>query len=153
MSKVPEHVDAFAKRIIGCGINVHKEYGPGLLESVYSECMVLELRREGLKVETNRRVPLTYRGEVIHQRLELDMLVEDSIVIELKSVERLHPVHQAQVITYLKLTGHPLGLLMNFNATTFMAGFKRLEHPDLYEPKRGDDPEQPSKPRKRLMTF
>lgn len=102
------------------------------MESVYRECLIVELRRHRLKFECNVVVSLDYKGEPIRNKFILDLLVEDCIVLELKSVESLHPVHQAQVITYLKLTGCPAGLLMNFNATTLKAGLRRLTHPDRY---------------------
>ena len=115
-----------------CAIEVHRTLGPGLLESVYRECMILELRRQNLRVESERQILFDYKGERIKSRLKLDLVVEGCIIVELKAVERLHPIHQAQVITCLKLTGLPAGLLMNFNAPTLKAGLKRLDHPDRY---------------------
>jgi GxxExxY protein len=94
--------------------------------------MIIELRRQGLDVESERHLPFDYKGQRIGGGLKLDLLVNDCIVVELKAVERLHPVHSAQVITYLKISRHPAGLLMNFNATTLKAGLKRLDHPDRY---------------------
>jgi GxxExxY protein len=125
-------IDELAEKVIGCAIEVHRTLGPGLLESVYRECMILELRRQNLRVARERQIPVDYKGERIKSRLKLDLVVEDCIIVELKAVERLHPIHQAQVITYLKLTGLPAGLLMNFNAPTLKAGLKRLDHPDRY---------------------
>jgi GxxExxY protein len=90
------------------------------------------LRAENLRVERERRVSLEYKGQRVTGKLKLDLLVENSVIIEVKAVERIHPVHQAQVITYLKLTGYPAGLLMNFNTTSLRAGLKRLDHPDRY---------------------
>jgi len=127
-----EEIDALTEKVIGCGIEVHRVLGPGLLESVYRECMVLELKRQGLAVESELWVPFDYKGESIATKLKLDLLVGGCIVVELKAVERLHPLHSAQVITYLRLTGYPAGLLMNFNAVTLIAGLKRLNHPDRY---------------------
>ena len=83
-------------------------------------------------MESDRRVPLNTKGHPIRTELKLDLLVEESIVLELKAVECLHPVHVAQVVTYLKLTGYPAGLLINFNVTTLRAGLKRVDHPDRY---------------------
>jgi GxxExxY protein len=102
------------------------------LESVYRECMIIEMREKQLSVEDERSGPLDYKGHRVNGNLKLDLLVESCLVVELKAVERLHPVHLAQVITYLKLTGCPAGLLMNFNSTTLKAGLKRLDHPDKY---------------------
>ena len=125
-------VEELTQKIIGCAIEVHRLLGPGLLESVYRECMMIEMRQAHLRVESERHVPLEYKGQHISGGLKLDLLVENCVVVELKAVERLHPIHSAQVITYLKLTGHPAALLMNFNCATLKAGLKRLDHPDRY---------------------
>ena len=125
-------VEALTERVIGCGIDVHRALGPGLLESIYRDCMVIELRSRNLRVETERRVKLEYRGRTVPGELTLDLLVEGRVIVAVKAVEHIDPVHQAQVITYLKLSGHPAGLLMNFNSTTLTGGLRRLVHPDLY---------------------
>jgi GxxExxY protein len=125
-------VEALTEKVIGCAIEVHRTLGPGLLESVYRECMIIEVRGEHLCVESERHVPLEYKGQRIKGQLKLDLLVEGCVVVELKAVDNLHPVHLAQVITYLKLTGYPAGLLMNFNSTSLRAGLNRLNHPDRY---------------------
>ena len=91
--------------VIKCAIAVHDTLGPGLLESVYVECLVIELQSQGLSVEIERQVPIVYRAQKIRQRLRVDLIVDGRLIVEIKAVERLHPVHQAQVITYLKLTG------------------------------------------------
>ncbi len=135
MPQVPADVDLLTHRSIGCAIEVHRTLGPGLLESVYRECMVIELREADLLAVSDHRVGLEYRGCRICADLKVDLLVERSIVVELKAVERIHPVHLAQVITYLKLTGCPAGLLINFNATSVRAGLRRLVHPGLYAKK------------------
>jgi GxxExxY protein len=128
-------VEALTEKVIGCAIEVHRTLGPGLLESVYRECMIIEVRGEHLCVESERHVPIEYKGQRIKCPLKLDLLVEGCVVVELKAVDHLHPVHLAQVITYLKLTGYPAGLLMNFNSTTLRAGLKRLDRPDRYAKK------------------
>ena len=125
-------IDELAEKVIGCAIEVHRTLGPGLLESVYHECMLLEMQRQNLPVASEQWIPFNYKGQRIKSRLKLDLVVDNLIIVELKAVERLHPVHLAQVITYLKLTGLPAGLLMNFNAPTLKAGLKRLDHPDRY---------------------
>ena len=130
-------VEQTIERIIGCAIEVHKLMGAGLLESVYRECMIVELRNAHLHFEAERCINLTYRGVPINTRLRLDLLVKGMVVVELKAIERLHPIHQAQVITYLKLTNCPAGLLLNFNVTVMKAGVKRLSRPDLYTAKKG----------------
>lgn len=128
-------LNALTENIIGCAIEVHRILGPGLLESVYRACLIAELRERALAVETEVAVPILYKAKRVGVDLRVDMLVADSVVVELKAVDRLHPVYLAQVITYLKLTGHPVGLLMNFNATSLRAGLRRLEHPDRYQRK------------------
>jgi GxxExxY protein len=132
MIHTDEHIQKLTENIIGCGIEVHRTLGPGLLESIYRECLFAELRLHSLKVESGRSVPLYYKGERVKVTLVIDLLVEECVVVELKAVERLHPVHSAQVITYLKLTGFPAGLLMNFNSTSLRAGLRRLDYPDRY---------------------
>jgi GxxExxY protein len=132
MQPVPDDVDSLTERVIGCAIAVHRTLGPGLLESIYRECLMIELAAQEIRAESGRRVILTYRGQRVATHLELDVLAEDCLVIEIKAVEQLLPIHQAQVITYLKLSGYPAGLLLNFNSTTLRAGLKRLDHPDRY---------------------
>jgi GxxExxY protein len=125
-------IESVTERVIGCAIEVHRVMGPGLLESVYQECMTEELRLKGLKAHANRRIAIEYKGRALADALKIDLLVEGVVIVELKAVERLHAVHLAQVITYLKLSGCPAGLLMNFNATTIKAGLRRLYHPGTY---------------------
>ena len=125
-------LNALTERIIGAGIEVHKNLGPGLLESVYQECVLVELRHSQLLVERERHVSLKYKGEHISGKLRIDLIVEGKVVVEIKAIDRLHPIHQAQVVTYLKLTGCPTGLLMNFNSVVLTAGLKRLNHPELH---------------------
>ena len=129
----PEAIEQLVKIIIGCAIEVHRNLGPGLLESVYRECLLIELRAAGLHVLRERRIALEYKGEKLTTNLKLDLLVENCVILELKSVDELHPIHQAQVITYLKLTGYPVGLLLNFNVTSMRRGMHRLDHPDRYK--------------------
>ncbi len=136
MAMTDDQIEALTETIIGCAIEVHKTLGPGLLESVYRECLVLGLRGSRLGVEIERRLPFDYKGQRIRSKLIVDLLVEKCIIVELKAVECLHPVHKAQVITYLKLTGCPAGLLLNFNATTLLGGLRRLDHPERYAKKR-----------------
>jgi GxxExxY protein len=135
MTRTDEEIEQLTEKIIGCGIEVHRVFGPGLLESIYQECLITELRIAGLSVESGRHIPLEYKGRSISGELKLDLVVEGCIVVELKAVEQMHPIHQTQVITYLKLTGCPAGLLMNFNSVTLKSGLKRLDHPDRYRKK------------------
>ena len=101
--------------VIGCAIEVHKELGPGLLESIYEECFCEELKANGIQFERQVRIPLLYKGKKIKKDFIIDVLVEDLIIVELKAVELLLPIHQAQLLAYLKLSKKPKGLLINFN--------------------------------------
>jgi GxxExxY protein len=128
-------IDELTEKVIGCAIAVHTALGPGLLESVYRDCLLIELRCNDLSVEMERAVPIHYRGQRVRGDLKIDLLVDERLIVEVKATEQHHPVYQAQVITYLKLTGCPAGLLLNFNATTLRSGLKRLDHPDIYAQK------------------
>lgn len=128
-------IDELTEKVIGCAIAVHTALGPGLLESVYRDCLMIELRCSGLSAEMERSVPIHYRGERVRGDLKCDLLVDGRLIVEVKATERFHPVHQAQIITYLKLTGCPAGLLLNFNSTSLRSGLRRLDHPDIYAQK------------------
>ena len=134
MEQDKDRLDRLRGTIIGCAIEVHRRLGPGLLESIYKSSMAIELDLAGLTFQLNREVPVVYRGRPLAGNLVMDVLVEDLIVLELKSVAALAAVHTAQVITYLKLSGRPSGLLLNFNTATMKQGIRRVMHPDLYEP-------------------
>lgn len=112
--------------IIGAAIDVHKELGPGLLESAYEACLVYELAGHGLKVECQKSLPVTYHGVYLDCGYRIDLLVEGKVVVELKAVEKLEPIHEAQLLSYLKLSGCKLGLLINFNVKILKDGVKRL---------------------------
>ena len=104
--------------ILDCSIEVHKQLGPGLLESVYEICLYKELRNRNLFVERQVQLPIIYKGEDLNSDFRIDLLVENEVIIELKAVETILPVHEAQLLTYFKLADKKLGLLINFNATT-----------------------------------
>lgn len=127
-----DRINGLTERVIGCAIEVHRHLGPGLLESIYRECLMMELSGSRLRFECERFVPIEYKGRRVRGGLKLDLLVEGSLVVELKAIEALHPVHSAQLLTYLRLTGFPAGLLMNFNVTSLRSGLRRLDHPDRY---------------------
>lgn len=110
-----KYVNNIAYKIVGCAIEVHKQLGPGLLESVYENCLTDELVSSGLKVDRHVSVPVLYKGKELGNNLFLDLLVEDLIIVELKAVEVMIPVFKAQLLSYLKLTNKPKGLLINFN--------------------------------------
>ena len=117
--------NALSRQVIGAAIEVHKELGAGLLESAYEFCLKTELERRGLKVETQVDLPLFYKGELTGKYYRIDMLVDDKIVVELKAVEKFLPIHEVQLVTYLKLTNKALGLLINFNVPVLKDGIKR----------------------------
>lgn len=125
-------INGLTERVIGCAIEVHRTLGPGLLESIYRECLAMELASHQVHFESERHVPIDYKRQRVRGTLKLDLLVEGCVVVELKAVEAIHPIHLAQVMTYLKLTGYPAGLLMNFNVTSLRSGLRRLDHPDRY---------------------
>ncbi len=120
-----EREEAF-KTILDCSFKVHTALGPGLLESAYEECLYYELRQFGLKVEKQKVLPLVYEDVKLDAGYRIDLMIEDKIIVELKSVESLTDVHMAQLITYLKLSGCKLGLLANFNVKHLKNGIKRV---------------------------
>ena len=115
-----------ATSIIGCAIDVHKSLGPGLLESAYQECLYYKLQKEGLKVVKEKPMPIVFEEVQLECGYRIDLLVEDKVVVELKSVEKLNKVHLAQTLTYLKLGDYQLGLLINFNVTLLKNGVNRI---------------------------
>ena len=115
MNLTKKYINQLSYEIVSAAIEVHRHLGPGLLESVYQKCFVKELRSRNFKVEAEKQIPILYKGEPIHESFRIDLLVEDLIIIENKAVEIMHPVYTAQLLTYLKLTGKPKGLLINFN--------------------------------------
>ena len=112
--------------IIGCAIKVHKTLGPGLLESTYEECLFYEIKKLDLKVERQLILPLIYEDVKLASGFRIDMIVEDKIILELKSCEELNDIHLAQVLTYLRLSNCKLGLLINFNVTLLKDGIRRV---------------------------
>ena len=115
-----------SEKIIGCAIQVHRELGPGLLESSYQECLYFELIQSGLLVEKQKPLPLVYKEVKLECGYRLDLMVENKVVIEVKAVEALNDVHMAQILTYLKLSKCRLGLLMNFNVALMKDGIRRV---------------------------
>ena len=120
-----EELDRMSKQILDASIEVHKELGPGLLESVFEICLFKELRNRGLYVQRQVVVPVVYKNDILDLDFRIDLLVASEIIIELKAVEAILPVHEAKLITYLKLTDKRLGFLINFNVPKLIDGFKR----------------------------
>ena len=122
-----EYVDDLSYRIIGCAIEVHKVLGPGLLESVYEKCMLRELHLRGFSTVSQLKIPISYKGEVLQAELRFDILVEDLIVVELKAMDGILPIHEAVLLTYLKMLEKPKGIIINFNCVNiFKSGQKTL---------------------------
>jgi GxxExxY protein len=119
-----EH-EQLTESIIGAAIEVHRELGPGLLESTYEECLCHELHLRGLKFERQLELPVTYKGLKLDCGYRMDIVIEDSVLVELKSIEQILPIHQAQLLTYLRLSGKKVGLLMNFNVSVLKSGIVR----------------------------
>lgn len=117
-----------AKLAFGCGFKIHRTLGPGLLESVYQECLFYELEKQKIKVEKQKGLPLVYENVKLDVGYRMDLILEQKLILEIKSVEALNDLHQAQLLTYLKLSNCKLGLLMNFNTVLFKDGVKRLIH-------------------------
>lgn len=120
-----------AHKIVGCALEVHKALGPGLLESAYQECLFYKLRKEGLTVEKQKPMPLVFEEVKLEVGYRIDLLVEQKVVIEIKSVEALNNVHLAQTLTYMRLGGFKLGLLINFNVSLLKLGIKRVINGEL----------------------
>ena len=112
--------------IVDCSMMVHTHLGPGLLESAYHACLLQELRWRGLMVESHVALPLMYKGVFVDIGYRIDLLVEQEVIVELKSVERIHPIHEAQLLSYLKLKNRRVGLLINFNVVHFKDGIRRM---------------------------
>jgi len=118
--------DDIARQIVDSALAVHRALGPGLLESVYEQCLAYELRGRGIHVRTQVAVPIRYRDAQIEAGFRLDMIVGDLVVVEVKAIEKLMPVHEAQLLTYLKFSQFHLGLLINFNVVLIKHGIKRM---------------------------
>ena len=123
---LPPDVELCARQLVDAGLKVHRALGPGLLESAYEHCLAHELNLRGLAVRRQVVLPINYDGLLLDAGYRLDLLVEDSIVVEIKAVDLLTRLHEAQVLTYLKLSKRRLGFLMNFNVMLFKQGLKRL---------------------------
>jgi len=118
--------DPLSRKVIGCAIEVHRELGPGLLESAYQECLCHELALNGLKFKKEVWLPVVYKGIKIDCQYRLDIVVEKSLIVEVKAVEEISGLHEAQLLTYLKMSGMQKGLLLNFNVPFMRDGIKRM---------------------------
>lgn len=120
--------DHLTEEVIGAAIEVHRALGPGLLESIYEECLGVELDLRGLKFERQKLLPVQYKGRRVAVDLKIDLRIEQQVIVELKAIEKLLPVHEAQLLTYLRLSHTPVGLLINFNVPVLKNGLRRLVH-------------------------
>ena len=127
--------DLLTERVIGLAIDVHRQLGPGLLESAYEDCLRCELAQANLAFRRQVALPVVYKSERLDCSYRLDVVVEGRVVLELKTVERLMPIHETQMITYLRLSGIPIGLLLNFNSVVLKHGIRRLMVSDRTEPR------------------
>lgn len=131
MSLTETVYNSLTEQIIKCCIDVHKELGPGLMESVYEVCLISVLENDGFKVNSQVELPVYFKGKKLNKNFIIDLLIEDEIIVELKSVETLLPIHEAQLVTYLKLSNKKLGLLINFNVPLLKDGIRRRINGDL----------------------
>lgn len=123
---IPDAVNEISGIIVDAAFQVHQTLGPGLLESVYEQCLEYELKNRGVEIQRQVQVPLRYKDLQFDCGFRVDLLVDDAVVVELKAVEVVLPIHRAQILTYLKLTGHRVGLLINFNQTKIKNGIERF---------------------------
>ncbi len=140
-----DRLDQISRRIIGAAIEVHRHLGPGLLESAYQSCLAFELKQLGLKLEEQKPLAVVYKQVRLDCGYRLDLVVEDEIIVEIKAVEKLLPIHEAQLLSYLRLAKKRVGLLMNFHVTVLKIGLKRIvnEFPDAeWEKRQVPDEEQ-----------
>ena len=121
-----DNTDSLTYKIIGCAMEVYKQLGPGLLESVYEQALIHELKLNDIPVDSQVEIKVNYKGINITDNLRLDLLVDNSVIVELKSVEELKPIHHKQLLTYLRLMNKKVGLLINFNTDNLMDGIKRI---------------------------
>lgn len=119
-------LNSLSYQVIGCAYLVHRRLGPGLLESTYEVCLAHMLEREGLKIERQKPLPVVFDDIKLEAGYRIDLMVENALILEIKSVEELAPIHRAQLLTYLKLSGTPLGLLLNFNVPDMKRGIARV---------------------------
>lgn len=131
---VDKHIEALATAVVQCGFEIHNDLGPGLFESAYETLLAELLSRDGFAVRKQVPLPLRYKGVLVENAYKIDLLIENRLLVELKSVERLMPVHGKQVLTYLRLGNLPLGLLMNFGDSLFKNGLRRIAN-DYYRHK------------------
>lgn len=132
MKITKKYIDEISYNIIGCAIEVHKQIGPGLLESVYEKCLLRELNIQGLNTKAQQKIPLNYKGINLDAELRYDILVEDLIIVELKAMDGILPIHEAVLLTYMKMLQKPKGILINFNCTNIFNNGQKTMVNDVY---------------------
>lgn len=126
ITQFPDLGARLSEKVIGAGIAVHQALGPGLLENIYEECLAIELKDQGIAFERQKMIPVVYKGHPLDLSYKADFVIENQMIVELKALEKILPIHEAQLLTYLKLSGIELGLLMNFNTVLLKDGIKRM---------------------------
>lgn len=126
ITQFPDLGARLSEKVIGAGIAVHQALGPGLLENIYGECLAIELKDQGIAFERQKMIPVVYKGHPLDLSYKADFVIENQMIVELKALEKILPIHEAQLLTYLKLSGIELGLLMNFNTVLLKDGIKRM---------------------------
>lgn len=126
ITQFPDLGARLSQKVIGAGIAVHQALGPGLLENIYEECLAIELKDQGIVFERQKTIQVVYKGQALDLSYKADFVIENQMIVELKAVENILPIHEAQLLTYLKLSGIQLGLLMNFNTVLLKDGIKRM---------------------------
>jgi len=147
--RVPEEIEALATAVVNAAFAVHRTLGPGLLESAYHECLAIELLLGGFRLQREQVLPLTYRGRSIQNAYRLDLVVNEALLVELKAIDSVQPIHRVQVTTYLRLLRLPLGLLINFNVPLIKDGITRVLNLDFRsqtEARRREDAKGPPLP-------
>ncbi|MDH5721947.1 MAG: GxxExxY protein [Alphaproteobacteria bacterium] len=125
ITNFPDLGGELTRDVIGCAIEVHKYFGPGLLENIYEQCLAIELVNKGFDVQVQTAMPVNYKDNIFENAYKMDLWVNKKLVVELKAVDKVLPVHEAQILSYMKLSKSPLGLLINFNAKLLKDGIKR----------------------------
>jgi len=123
---ISAEIEAIGRDVVDCGLKVHRALGPGLLESAYEACLAHEIAKRSHLVRRQIALPIVYDGMHLDAGYRIDLLINDSVLVEVKAIDMLLPIHQAQLMTYLKLSGHRLGFLMNFNVAMFKNGLRRI---------------------------
>lgn len=126
ITQFPDLGARLSEKVIRAGIAVHQALGPGLLENIYEECLAIELKDQGIAFERQKMIPVVYKGHPLDLSYKADFVIENQMIVELKALEKILPIHEAQLLTYLKLSGIELGLLMNFNTVLLKDGIKRM---------------------------